>query len=68
MYHDYFVRKTIAESIGGNNNNHLDYMAHINQTNFFFFRSLSIGPAPHVFFQITSQKLVWRRYQIKVIK
>ena len=33
MYNDYFVDigKNIAESIGGNNNNHLDYMVHINQ-------------------------------------
>ena len=37
MFNDYFVDigKNIAESIGGNNVNHLDYMTHVNQTNFF---------------------------------
>ena len=37
MFNDYFVDKgkNIAESIGGNNNNHLDYMAHINQRTLF---------------------------------
>ena len=37
MFNDYFVDigTNIAESIGGNNNNHLDYMAHINQPNYF---------------------------------
>ena len=38
MVNDYFVDilNTIAESIGGNNANHLDYMTHINQPNSFF--------------------------------
>ena len=33
MFNDYFVviGRNIAESIGGNNVNHLDYMTHINQ-------------------------------------
>ena len=37
MFNDYFVdiRKNIAESIGGNNADHLDYMTHINQPNSF---------------------------------
>ena len=36
MFNDYFVDigKNIADSIGGNNANHLDYMTHINQLNF----------------------------------
>ena len=35
MLNDYFVamRRNIAEKIGGNNGNHLDYMTHINQPN-----------------------------------
>ena len=39
MFNDYFVDivKNIAESIVGNNNNHLDYKTHINHPNFFFF-------------------------------
>ena len=39
MFNDYFVHigGNIAESIGGNNANHLDYMTHINQPNTFFF-------------------------------
>ena len=37
MFNDYFVDivKNIAQSIGGNNNNHLDYMTNINQPVFF---------------------------------
>ena len=39
MFNDYFVDilNTIAESIGGNNANHLDYMTPINQPNCFFY-------------------------------
>ena len=39
MFNDYFddIGRNIAESIGGNNANHLDYMTHINQPNSFFF-------------------------------
>ena len=42
MFNDYFVAigRNIAESIGGNNVNHLDYMTHINQPNSFFFRPI----------------------------
>ena len=42
MFNDYFVDigRNIAESIGGNNVNHLDYMTHINQPNSFFFRPI----------------------------
>ena len=41
MFKDNFVDigKDVAESIGGNNNNHLDYMAHIKYPN-----SFSFGP------------------------
>ena len=37
MFNDYFVDigKNIAQSIGGNNNNHLDYMTNINHPLFF---------------------------------
>ena len=37
MFNDYFadIGRNIAESIGGNNINHLDYMTHINQPNSF---------------------------------
>ena len=40
MFNDYFVDigRNIAESIGGNNANDLDYMTRINQHNYFFFR------------------------------
>ena len=39
MFNDYFVDvgRNIAESIGGNNANLLDYMTHINQPNSFLF-------------------------------
>ena len=42
MFNDYFVDigRNIAESIGGNNANHLEYMTHINQPNSFFFRPI----------------------------
>ena len=42
VFNDYFVDigRNIAESIGGNNANHLDYMTHINQPNSFFFRPI----------------------------
>ena len=41
MFNDYFVDigRNIAESIGGNEN-HLDYMTHVNQPNSFFFRKI----------------------------
>ena len=43
MFNDYFVDigQNIAELIGGNNNNHFDYMVHINQPNSFFFRLIN---------------------------
>ena len=43
MFNDCFVdiRRNIAESIGGNNANHLDYMTHIDQPNYFFFRPIN---------------------------
>ena len=39
---DYFVDigRNIAESSGGNNANHLDYMTHVSQPNSFFFRPI----------------------------
>ena len=42
MFNDCFVDigKNIPESILGNNNSHIDYMAHINIPNFFFFRPI----------------------------
>ena len=42
MFNDYFVdiERNIAESIGGNNANHLDYMTHLNQPTLFFFRPI----------------------------
>ena len=42
MFNDYFVDigRNIAESVGGNNVNHLDYMTLKNQPNFFFFRRI----------------------------
>ena len=42
MFNDYFVDvgRNIAESIGGNNANHLDYMTNINQPNSFFSRPI----------------------------
>ena len=42
MFNDYFVNlgKNITDSNGGNNVNHLDYMIHINQPNYFFFRQI----------------------------
>ena len=42
MFNVYFVDigRNIAESIGGNNVNRLDYMTHINQPNSFFFRPI----------------------------
>ena len=42
MFNDYFVDtvRNIAESIGGNNANQLDYMTYINQPNSFFFKPI----------------------------
>ena len=42
MFNYYFVDigRNIAESIVGNNVNHLDYMTHMNQNNYFFFRQI----------------------------
>ena len=42
MFNNHFldIGKNIAESIGRNNANHLDYMTHINQPNSFFFRKI----------------------------
>ena len=39
-YYFLYIRRNIAESNGGNNGNHLDYMTHINQPNSFFFRPI----------------------------
>ena len=46
MFNDYFVDigRNIAESIGGNDVNHLDYMTHINQPNCFFLRPIIVIP------------------------
>ena len=46
MFNDYFVEigKHIAESIGGNNNIHLDYMTHINLPIFFILQQLIVIP------------------------
>ena len=43
MFNDYLVDigKKIAESTGGNNNNHLDYMTNINQPNSFSVRPIN---------------------------
>ena len=43
IFNDYFVDvgRNIAESIWGNNANHLDCMTHINQSNSFFFRPIN---------------------------
>ena len=40
ILNDYFIDigRSIAESIGGNNGNNLDYRTHINQPNYFFLR------------------------------
>ena len=42
----YFVgiEKNIAESIWGNNNNHIGYMTHINQQNYFLFSQIHAVP------------------------
>ena len=52
MFNDYFVDigRNIAESIVGNNVNHLDYMTHINQPISFFFRPI------HCY---SNEKLTW---------
>ena len=46
MFNDYFVdiERYIAESIGVNNANHLEYMTHINQPNSSFFRPIDCYP------------------------
>ena len=44
VFNDYFVDigRNIAELIGGNHVNHLDYMTHINQPNFFSLQTNSL--------------------------
>ena len=44
MFNDYFVdiKINIAESIGGNGVNPVDYMTHINQPNYFFLQTNSL--------------------------
>ena len=46
MFNDYFVDigRNIAESIGGNNANHLDYMTHINNLILFSSDKFSVIP------------------------
>ena len=46
MFNDCFVdmEKTVAELIVVNNDNHLDYMTHINQPNSFFLDQFIVMP------------------------
>ena len=50
MFNDTYIGRNTAESIGGNNANHLDYMTHINQPNSFFFRPI---------YCYSTEKLIW---------
>ena len=57
MHNDNFVDmgNNIAESILGNNNNQLDYMAHINHPNSFFFRPIHCYSTEKLIFSLKNK-------------
>ena len=49
------IGKNIAESIGGNNANHLDYMTHINKPNSVFFRKIHCYSTEKLIFSLKNK-------------
>ena len=70
MFNNYFVdvRKYIAESIGGNYNNQLDYMAHINQPNSFFFRPIHCYSTEKLFCSLKNKSSNLNTIPVKNLK
>ena len=70
MFNDYFVGvgKNIAESIGGNNANHLDYMTHINQPNSFFFKSIHCHSTEKLICSLKNKSSNLNTIPVKILK
>ena len=70
MFNDYFVDigKNIAESIVGNNSNHLEYMTHINQPNSFFFRPIHCYSTEKFICSLKNKFSNLNRIPVKILK
>ena len=70
MFNDYFVDigRNIAESIGGNNANHLDYMTHINQPNSFFFRPIDCHSTKKLIYSLKNKSSNLNTIPGKILK
>ena len=70
IVYDYFVNigKNIAESIAVNNNNHLDYMAHINQPNSFLFRSIHCYSTEKIICSLNNKFSNLNKISVKILK
>ena len=71
MFYDYFVEigKNITEYIGGNNNNYLDYMAHINQhNNSYFFRPIHCYSTEILIFSLKNESSNLNTTPVKILK
>ena len=70
MFNDYFVDigKNTAESIGGNNANHLDYMTHINQHNSFFFRPIDCYSTEKLICSLKNKSSKLNTVPLKILK
>ena len=70
MFNDYFVDigRNIAESIGGNNVNHLDYMTHINQPNYIFFRPIHCYSTEKLIFSLKNKSSNLNTIPVEILK
>ena len=70
MFNDYFVDigKNIADSIWGNNANHLDYRTHINQPNSFFFRGIDCYSTEKLICSLKNKSSNLNTVPVKILK
>ena len=70
MFNDYFVDigRNIAESIGGNNANHLVYMTHLNQPNFFLFRPIHCYSTEKLICSLKNKSSTLNTVPVKILK
>ena len=69
MFNDYFVDigRNIAESIGGNNANHLVYMTHLNQPNFFLFRPIHCYSTEKLIYSLKNKSSNLNTIPVKIL-
>ena len=70
MFNDYFVdvERNITESIGVNNANHLDYMTHIIQPNYFFFRPIHCYSTEKLICSLKNKSSNLNTVPVKILK